>query len=378
MPMQTAQVSENDNIQLAYIDSGPIPGDTYTTLVCVHGHSYHAQNFSRLFPLAQKYNLRIFALNRRDYTGSTPYTRAELDTLTGSDEDARLQFLKARGLEIARFLVWVITEKKIPQISADGTSGGLAVLGWSLGNVTTMAFLSYLSTYPQEVIETLGPFLRTFFIYELPGNSLGFPEPEGRYHALEDNTVQERMRGIIFGQWVSSYYAHPAYTSDPPIPAQDRSITSLQIRVPKKPYRTCTLDTLTPRDLLTSVDIAPGTRSERPLWRLPNSLLLAQTCGALFLGPRTSSSQLDMASEHDGVGGSTLLPAIKVRVIYGHASLWTVQWETWALEKECAKWEAESQSLRPIKFIPVKDANHFLHWDDAETFLNICVEGIRA
>ena len=120
--------------------------------------------FSKLFPAAQTHNLRIIALNRRDYVGSTPYSPAELSVLTAGD-DEHFAFLHARGLEIARFLVYVVKELKIPPVSADKKEGGLAVLGWSLGNVTTLAFLSYLKTYPSEVIQALNSYLRSFFLF---------------------------------------------------------------------------------------------------------------------------------------------------------------------------------------------------------------------
>lgn len=128
-------------------------------------------NFSRLMPLAAKYGLRIIALNRRDYVGSTPFTTAELDDLLSDDDAKHRQFLQARGLEIARFLVWVIDELKIPpktEAVIDGESktyGGLALMGWSLGNIQTILVLGHLMTYPREVVEKLKLFFRTLFIY---------------------------------------------------------------------------------------------------------------------------------------------------------------------------------------------------------------------
>ncbi|KAI5121420.1 hypothetical protein M0805_006183 [Coniferiporia weirii] len=405
MSMQKALVDKEANIELAYIDSGPVPGDTYTTLVCVHGHTYHAQTFSRLPPLAPRHNLRIIALNRRDYTGSTPFSPAELADLTGSSEPAHTRFLQARGAEIARFLVRMVVEKNLPRASADGKSGGLALLGWSLGNLTTMAFVSNLDTYPREVLETLEPYLRTFFMYELPDNSLGHPAPEGGFHPYEDPSIPDRMRGIVFGTWASSYYVHPTYASNSNSNSSsssssnstDRSLAALEQRAPKRTARgrrACTLDTLTPDELLACVDPTPDARSERPLWRLPLAVLRAQTHRVLVLSPTFSPSLSPSSSFSQPAAANTgpLLPALKIRVVYGLASPWTVQWETWALERECteraaatAATLAEGQDqdmcvglqVRPIKFVPVKDANHFLHWDDAETFLRVCSEGIR-
>lgn len=188
--MQTAHLDSDDSgTHFAYIDSGtPSGSETYTTLVCVHGYTYNAREsspplilrsptthhpwlsieiFSRLLPLAQSHNLRVIAFNRRDYAGSTPFSSAELAAITRADGSEHVDFLRARGLEVARFLLWVIREKKIPQASADadGARGGLALLGWSLGNVTTMAFLRHLRSFPSDIVDALAPYLRTFFIY---------------------------------------------------------------------------------------------------------------------------------------------------------------------------------------------------------------------
>lgn len=122
-------------------------------------------------PLAAKYSLRIIALNRRDYVGSTPFTTAELDDLLSDDDAKHRQFLQTRGLEIARFLVWVIDELEIPpkmEAVMDGKSktyGGLALMGWSLGNIQTISVLGHLMTYPREVVAKLKLFFRTLFIY---------------------------------------------------------------------------------------------------------------------------------------------------------------------------------------------------------------------
>ncbi|THH03632.1 hypothetical protein EW145_g6133 [Phellinidium pouzarii] len=159
MHTSTAPVGPSDSgIQLAYIDSGPPCADTYTTLVLVHGHSYSALNFSRVQERCSTCNIRVIALNRRDYVGSTPFTPNELALLYSKDEEKQKQFLHDRGLEIARFLVWVIDELKIPE-------GRLALAGWSLGSITTLAFLRHLPSYPEDIISKLTPYLKTFFIY---------------------------------------------------------------------------------------------------------------------------------------------------------------------------------------------------------------------
>lgn len=105
------------------------------------------------------------ALNRRDYVGSTLFTPEELSQLNSLDPQQHKTFLKARGLEIAHFLGWIIREQNIPKASEDGSSGGVALLGWSAGNITTLAFLRHLDSYPSEVVAALEPYVRTNILY---------------------------------------------------------------------------------------------------------------------------------------------------------------------------------------------------------------------
>ncbi len=208
--MHTATVDDKGTL-FTYLDSGAVSGDTYTTLVMVHGHTYHArkrrliigssflifliifsETFKKLIPLASKCNLRVVALNRRDYAGSTPCSSEELAALDSADSDAHKSFLTDRGLEIARFMTWFIRKHGIPKASEDGTSGGIALMGWSAGNITTLAFLSYVDSYPSEVIEALDPYVRTQIIF---GNVI-VP------YAVVDTFVKCDSRYSVHFSWV--------------------------------------------------------------------------------------------------------------------------------------------------------------------------------
>ncbi|KAI5117098.1 hypothetical protein M0805_009725 [Coniferiporia weirii] len=373
--MQTAQLDGDagTHIEFAYIDSGAPPGsDTYTTLVCVHGHTYHAHNFSRLLLRAHAQNLRVIAFNRRDYTGSTPFSPAELAAISGTDGAEHVGFLRARGLEVARFLLWVVSEKNIPKANANGTQGGLALLGWSLGNITTMAFLRHLRSFPRDLVDALAPYLRTFFIYEAGYSSLGYPNPEGAYHPLRDTSIPPRLRGITFGTWVSSYFTHPIYASTQDGSWPERTMSALQILTPERATarRACTLDTLTPSELTACVDPTPASRSEPAFLGVREETMRDQMCGSLLLDHPSSSIDTDESA--------ALLPLVKVRVVYGYATTWSIIWCVWELEKDLERWRAEGRRVRPLAFIPIEESNHFFHWDDPELFLKVAAEGIRS
>ena len=124
------------------------------------------ETFSRLLPLAKNRKLRVIAPNRRDYSGSTLFTEKELDQLKSTDKHANLMFFRNRGLELAKFIAWAVKNLGLPRkVPEAGGHGGISVMGWSLGNATTMAFLSFFPTYPKEVRDVIRPLLRTFFVY---------------------------------------------------------------------------------------------------------------------------------------------------------------------------------------------------------------------
>lgn len=127
--------------------------------------------FKRLISLSTNYNIRIVALNRRGYAGSTPYTSFEKSIF--SDEqahsnEAKHQFLEQRGVEILRFIDAFIQQFNLPAISrSEGKQvGGVALLGWSLGIVFTLAAIANVDSklISDETRERLGTHLRTHIL----------------------------------------------------------------------------------------------------------------------------------------------------------------------------------------------------------------------
>ena len=113
---------------------------------------------------AHAHNFRVIALNRRDYVGSTQFSQEELSRINSKDPNELREFLKDRGREILLFLNWIVDHKAIPR-AKEGGKGGLALLGWSLGNVTTLSMLAFLNEYEKELVGRVEPWLTTFFIY---------------------------------------------------------------------------------------------------------------------------------------------------------------------------------------------------------------------
>lgn len=120
--------------------------------------------FSRALARAKDHGIRVVSLIRRDYNGSTPFSEAELDLLKSTDPASHHQFLRERGLEIARFLVALIDKFDLPPAGKDG-KGGLSILGWSLGGTTLFAFAHFFPTYPEAIQERLKKHLKSLVSY---------------------------------------------------------------------------------------------------------------------------------------------------------------------------------------------------------------------
>jgi hypothetical protein len=158
---------------------------------CLHLPLHAIDIFHRLLPIAAATHVRLVTLNRRGYAGSTPFTEEEVaplaPTITSEDDTASATsrshkvvsaqyttFLQQRGAEMARFLAWFIDHENIPPRSDDTNraSGGIALLGWSLGNATTLSMLAFANSLDPGLMQKLEPYLRKVIIF-------------GKHHNLE-------------------------------------------------------------------------------------------------------------------------------------------------------------------------------------------------
>ncbi|TFY61623.1 hypothetical protein EVJ58_g4397 [Rhodofomes roseus] len=172
-----------NDIEFHYTDSGvpPLQDVPYITLIAVHGMGYnngasHTLNcfltmpssmvgiFKRVQELAQDANLRIVAVNRRQYAGSTPVPDAESAVLVSGSDEQKAEFLAARGLELAQFAVTFIRKEGTPPISTDSKGGGVALLGWSSGNTATLAMIANVDRLPSDMQSCLAVHLRALIM----------------------------------------------------------------------------------------------------------------------------------------------------------------------------------------------------------------------
>lgn len=117
--------------------------------------------FSKVQALAGPAGLRLVAINRRDYIGSTPYSNAELDVVNNGTVAQRDDFMKARGIELGIFMDKFMQQNNIPALSADGRAGGAAVIGWSVGNIFTLSTIANIHALPEDVQARLASRIHT-------------------------------------------------------------------------------------------------------------------------------------------------------------------------------------------------------------------------
>lgn len=149
----------------------------FSHLRVVFSHVLFVEGFVPLFSHAASHNLRIIALNLRDYPGSTPNTQAELKLLCSSNVSEQATAVRAQGQEIAAFLKHLVITEEIPPVQvADGQkTGGIILLSWSLGNVWTMSMFGNADHLESETKSILEKSLHTWVLYgERAGRSIEF------------------------------------------------------------------------------------------------------------------------------------------------------------------------------------------------------------
>ncbi|CCM06257.1 uncharacterized protein FIBRA_08507 [Fibroporia radiculosa] len=206
--MQSLVVDDNGT-QLAYIDRGPPKTDaaTYQTVFILHGLGFTAAVYRRLIAKAPEHGLRVVAINRRDYPGSSPLSPLDQAALVGTD-DEKSSFLSARALEIWSFIIRFIKQYNPPPLSNGGRSGGVGLMGWSLGNAFTLSTISTIHSLPVGSQHFIKDYLRVLIIHEPPMSALGRPNLPKHWMPILDITIPAEERHDMWLICVSAYFKH--------------------------------------------------------------------------------------------------------------------------------------------------------------------------
>lgn len=121
-----------------------------------------------MFPYASRYGLRIITMNLRDYRGSSPYTPEEHALMTSPDVNDQAAAVRQHGREAADFLIYVCNTKGIPPVSVSEGGrkvGGIGLVTWSLGSITTISILGDPSTLDEGRRQILTGYMRKAILY---------------------------------------------------------------------------------------------------------------------------------------------------------------------------------------------------------------------
>ncbi|KAJ7239193.1 hypothetical protein B0H12DRAFT_1190045 [Mycena haematopus] len=319
-------------VTFGYTDTGAVTGREYTTLVIIHGHTFHSGTFQRLNPLAQLNGLRIICVNRREYPGSSPYSPAELTTFVEGSDTERASLLEQQGRDLAMFSeTAVIIQLSIPQ------TGGIALIGWSLGTLFLLALIACIETLPTATQERLSC-VRSVIMLQPPSLSFGLPTPAGCIIPHEDPDIPAEGRGPAFAKWVSSYFIHGDLLT--------HNIDNLTYNN-TDPDKLSTIETLTPEEFLSMTDFAPGERYDSIVGLSPFAgVVFKQTMKALF-----------DSTVREAWSGARFWN------VYGSAEPWNIIYGAWFLEDQSRAMDNPKLALN-LKVIT--GSNHFLVWEDPE------------
>ncbi|KAI5994489.1 Alpha/Beta hydrolase protein [Pisolithus albus] len=205
----TGTVKIAGDVEFFYEESGlsGLDPTNYTTVVLVHGMGFSGAVFRKLFPFGAEHNYRIVSLYRRGYGLSTPWSEEELGLLQSSDGEDHKAYLRLAGLQIIKFLLTFAASQSIPRYSKEQKTGGLILLGWSLGVAYSNGALANLDALTTEELRDLESYLHTAIYYDASLVATGLQSPRPFQSSLFAPTVEERWE--IFKQWVSSFFAHP-------------------------------------------------------------------------------------------------------------------------------------------------------------------------
>jgi len=308
-----------------------VDSDDYTTLVVYHGCAFTGHTFSKLLPLVSSSNIRLVIVTRGDYGIH------DIENIKAG----RGIFLQRLGLEVANFLLWFAETHKIPMISDDRKSGGISVMGWSLGAVSPLALLGHPDVIPKESRQQLELYFRQAIFYNPAEASFGY------FFGHEDGIYPASLAD--FPIFASTYYTHGDLTS-----RAGAGATTIDLSQPPS------FKNMTNEDLAVNFDMDASMKGDVPMCFCMLPALRNQMQAALFDEKLTKE----------------FLPALQIVWLGCSQSQWALEWGKVVIEREFEENVKQKHEVRLIRFMEIKGANHFVHWDDPEKFWEATVDAM--
>ncbi|KAK7055271.1 Alpha/Beta hydrolase protein [Favolaschia claudopus] len=343
----TIVVNNSPKVELSYLDTGAPPRVTnYPTIFAIHGMIFTNLVFQKLMDLAPSQGVRVVAINRRPFPGSTPFTDAELNVIyTGGSGDAERQTqLDNRGREISNFIVNFITQNRLPPISNDGKTGGAIILGWSVGAPYAMAALSSADSLPLASRVVLAAYLRSVVIYEAAPIAIGLPTPPQNWNPLVDGSIPADLQLEAFGQFITAYFDQNL---------APRSLDALEWVI-TSPSRTPTLYTIAAAGKLDAMQrLGSDAQTDLPmLFNFGNQLL--QSYRKAFYDSATAAQ----------------FPRMKKSVLCGSKTAGFGPNGFWAMQDD----QKVNGPKVSVTYKMMTGTNHIGHWDDPKIVLSAIMD----
>ncbi|KAL0573129.1 hypothetical protein V5O48_008832 [Marasmius crinis-equi] len=357
MPLSARTYTIIDDIKVFFTDTGAPPdSDDYTTLITIHGFGFSGACFESIQSQAHAYNLRVVALNRRGYHGSTPFSDQEIDAVRGPAESDARKFFERLGLHLSLFLEKFVREEKVPPVLGRG-KGGIAVMGWSLGGLFANALFANPDAMSEERYELLEGCIKDLVLYD-PGNSLGLPIPSTlnlRNLFIPQISGDGSDPGKGFDQFIAWVTSRLEYTTQDGIP----TIESIEKTgaLPKTEQNLA--DSLSRSEIERLTDAKAAIRSDMPVpvWQ---GILNENTQKVLF----------------DEAVAAKFFPKLSITYLYAPHSVWLTVLAYGEAKKQYQQHIKQKTAIRPIQFIKVEGADHFVHYNDPQNFLKTLVEAL--
>ena len=121
--------------------------------------------FQKLLSIAPSKGVRVIAPNRRPYPGSTSFTDEETRIFKGQKDRDKDEWMKTHGHHVAQLIDTLIRRHDLPPVSPDGQTGGVAILGWSLGAGDVLTSIAHAETLPSNVLSHFVQHVRALILY---------------------------------------------------------------------------------------------------------------------------------------------------------------------------------------------------------------------